>query len=115
MISDRVAEETVSDAAEYEGRYIVDRSRGLRFRIYEAVDGYSQTSGGTSKKGKVVRNHQDVILTFPSAASAVDYIRQHLAESSPVRQAEKEAGERIRARIAARRAARAEQAEGGAA
>jgi hypothetical protein len=71
MISNRVQEQTgLTDNAEFAGDYIVDKTAGGRWRIYDDGSGYSSTSGATIAKGKVVRDINGIIRNFATQAGA---------------------------------------------
>lgn len=73
MISDRVQREEntgLTDSADFEGDYIVDRMRNGQWRVYQDGSGYSGTSGATIHKGKVLRDENGVVRNFFDKAEA---------------------------------------------
>lgn len=87
MISNRVADEQFSDDVEFEGRYAVDKVHGKKrpWRVYEAHDSYTQTTGGSTKRGPVVRRYdldarddEGKIGEWATKEEAIAYIKRWL-------------------------------------
>ncbi len=86
--SNRVRKEGFSDECEFLGtkRYtlVVDKVKG-KWRIYEAVEEYSSTTGGFVSKGKTIRRYdpeagdkEGKFAQFTSKQEAIEYAEKWL-------------------------------------
>ena len=71
MITSRVR---CDESVEYEGDYLLSRI-GKVWRVYMDGSYYSQTSGGVTVRGKVLRGLDDKPISFTSIEAARSWVR----------------------------------------
>ena len=80
MISMRVKDD---DNVEPIGDYKVAARFGKFYRVYEDASYYSQTSGGVMKRGKLMRDADNVPMRFASIAEAEQWVKDGCRIWSP--------------------------------
>ena len=78
-VSSRVRDD--DEVEVFVGEYLVCKS-GKSFRIYDDGSYYSQTSGGVTKRGAVVRDTDWKPLNFPTAQDATAWALANLPRAN---------------------------------